>query len=206
MHKLVVMSSKYGLLLMLFLTIPIIVCIHPILRIWLDVVPDHTVNFVIIMLIAGLIEPYKVALLNAIHATGDIKKFQIYESIFLLLVLPIAYVLLKWFHVSPEIVMIIYLGIQFVTQIVRMLIVLPRISMPQVFYFKKILLPLLRILPFVLAIFYCINISIDANFISLIANIVCIEIFLAVCTLVLYLDNKERQFVFTKVKSILKHK
>ena len=206
MHKLVVMSSKYGLLLMLFLTIPIIVCIHPILKIWLDIVPDHTANFVIIMLIAGLIEPYKVALLNAIHATGDIKKFQIYESVCLLLVLPIAYIFLKWYDVSPEIVMIIYLIIQFVTQIVRMLIVLPRISMPMFHYFKMILFPLLKILPFVIAIVYLVDLPLTANFASVSVYAVCVEVFLVISTLFLYLDEKERQFVFSKIKLLLKHK
>lgn len=206
MHMLVVMSSKYGLLLMLFLTIPIIVCIHPILRIWLDVVPTHTDSFVIIMLVAGLIEPYKVALLNAIHATGDIKKFQIYESIFLLLVLPVAYIMLKCYHISPEMVMIIYLIIQFITQIVRMLIVLPKISMSIAFYSKKILFPLLRMLPFIIAVVYFISLPEDVKFASVIAYVVCIELFLFACTIVLYLDCQERKVVLSKVKSILKHK
>ena len=206
MHKLVVMSSKYGLLLMLFLTIPIIICVHPILKIWLDVVPEHTANFVIIMLITGLIEPYKVALLNAIHATGNIKTFQIYESIFLLSVLPIAYFLLKWYHVSPEIVMIIYLIIQIVTQGVRVLIVLPRITMSMASYYKKILLPLLKILPFVIAIICLINLPVTSNFASIILYVVGIEFYIIICSLFLYLDSKERHFLLGKVKSVLKHK
>ena len=205
MHKLVVMSSKYGFLLMLFLTIPIIVCIHPILRIWLDIVPEHTANFVIIMLITGLIEPYKVALLNAIHATGDIKKFQIYESIFLLLVLPIAYILLKWYSISPEVMMIIYLIIQFVTQVVRVIIVLPRISMSMTFYSRKILVPLLRIVPLVVIILYFISLPITTNLVSIVAYIACIELVLVLGTLVLYLDSGERKFIINKLKSVLKH-
>ncbi len=206
MHKLVVMSSKYGLLLMLFLTLPVIICIHPILRLWLNIVPEYTANFVIIMLLVGLIEPYKVALLNAIHATGDIKKFQIYESLFLLLVVPVAYILLKWYYVSPEIVMIVYLVIQFITQIIRMLIVLPRISMSMSDYCKKTLIPLLKILPIVIIPIIFINLSETANFTTVLKNVVCIELTLVVCTLTLYLDRKERKFVFNKIRSILKHK
>lgn len=202
MHKLVVMSSKFGLLLMMFLTVPVIVCIHPILRIWLDAVPEHTANFVIIMLISGLIEPYKVALLNAIHATGDIKKFQIYESIFLLLVLPIAYVLLKWCNISPEMVMLVYLAIQFITQIVRMVIVLPKISMSIGCYFRKVLFPLLKVLPFIVSILYFVRLSSWDSFSIVAVWVVSIELFLAVISILLYLSKEERLFLLSKIKKI----
>lgn len=93
---------------MLLLVFPILLCVEPILHIWLGAVPEYTNNFVRIMLLCALLEPLKSGLIAAIHATGDIKRFQIYEGTSLLSVVPIAYILLKTLHISPEIVMITY--------------------------------------------------------------------------------------------------
>ncbi|MBR2630319.1 MAG: lipopolysaccharide biosynthesis protein [Bacteroidaceae bacterium] len=201
MHKLVVMSSNLGFILILLLTIPIIICINPILTIWLEKVPKHTANFVIIMLLSGLIEPYKVTLLNAIHATGKIRKFQISESIFLLLILPISYISLKCYNVSPEYVFLIYLIIQFITQIVRVIIILPEMDMSFGYYFKKILLPLLKISPCIVSILYFIKVSNSTDFLGLLIYIIGIEVLLIFAILFLYLNNNERRMIFDKMKN-----
>ena len=59
MHKLVVATSKYGFFLMLLLVFPILLCVEPILHIWLGAVPEYTNNFVRIMLLCALLEPLK---------------------------------------------------------------------------------------------------------------------------------------------------
>ena len=41
-------------------------------------------------------------MIDAIHATGDIKKFQIYEGTSLLLTVPIAYLALEFYHISQK--------------------------------------------------------------------------------------------------------
>lgn len=47
---------------------------------WLGNVPEYTAGFVRIMFIVALLWPLRGAMIDAIHATGDIKKFQIYEG------------------------------------------------------------------------------------------------------------------------------
>lgn len=148
MHTLIILLSKYGFFLMLVLAFPFFLLTHSILKIWLGTVPEHTANFIYIMLLIGLFSPLGGALTNAIHATGNIKKFQIYEGTSLLMVVPLAYVLLKLFHISPEGVMIVYLGIEIFTLGIRIWIVLPRIAMPYSVYFHKVILPIIIILPF----------------------------------------------------------
>ena len=109
MHTLVVASSKYGFFFNVGANFPdYVVCRSYIEKFGLGVVPGYTVGFVRIMLMIGLLESLKVALISAIHATGDIRKFQIYEGTFLLTVVPIAYVLLKVYHISPNDVMLVY--------------------------------------------------------------------------------------------------
>ena len=64
------------------------------------------------------------------------------EATILLLVLPLAYVALKWGNASAEIVFVISFLVEFITQIVRVFLVMPKIDMRIKDYFKKIYLPI----------------------------------------------------------------
>lgn len=143
MHDLLCMSSKYGFYLLLLLVFTIEMLLIPILNIWLTEIPDHTASFCMILLLVTLSDPLKVPILACVHATGNIKKFQIVESLCLLSIIPIAYLLLKLFDITPEVVIIVYLCIEFITQFIRLLIVLPRIAMSFSTYIKNVLLPIL---------------------------------------------------------------
>ena len=97
-------------------------------------IPDHSVAFVQIILYTMLVEAFSHALIVSIHAVGDLKKFQILETTVLLLVIPIAYILLKLFNITAEQVMIVYIVIQCLAQLIRIYVVLPKIYMPLKMY------------------------------------------------------------------------
>ena len=206
MHSLVVRSSKFGFYLVLFLAFPIVLCVNPILKIWLGIVPEHTNTFVIIMLVAGLVEPLKVALINAIHATGDIKKFQLYEGTSLLTVLPIAYILLKFFKISPEAVMLVYLIVQLFTQYIRMRIVLAKINMTGHDYFVNVLQPILYVLPFTLVPFFLLPKIDNISFCCLVFCVFALLIYVLVCIFLLGLNQKERRYILSLVVSKFRKK
>lgn len=201
MHALVVASSKYGFFLMSLLVCPILLCTEAILRLWLGCVPEYTVGFVRIMALTGLLEPFKVALTNAIHATGDIRKFQIYEGTSLLLVVPIAYALLKFWQVSPQVVMAVYFGVEFFTQGIRIWIVLPKIAMSYRFYFSKILIPLLLLVPCLFAPLLLWGDSGALSFGELFLRVSLAGVYMAVCIFLLGLRTAERRRILEFLKS-----
>ena len=84
----------------------------------------------------------------AIHATGDIKKFQLIEGGLLLTVVPVAFLLLKFMHISAEMVLVTYLFIETVTQFVRVWIVYPYIGLPKHKYLTKVLWPIIKVSAF----------------------------------------------------------
>lgn len=202
LHTLVIASSKYGFYLMLLISFPVLICIHPILKLWLGVVPEYTSNFVCVMLLIGMIQPLRSALITGIHATGDIRKFQIFEGTSLLTVVPISYVLLKLYHISPEMVMIVYLCVEIITQCIRVWIVLPKIEMKYMDYFQKSILPLL--LPFSIILFcmYCFSISQDISIIRLFVVLMLTFIFTIFCIYILGLNKKERNYIKSFIKKI----
>lgn len=207
MHSLVLSSSKYGLYLMTILIFPILLFTPHILRLWLGTVPDYTVNFVRIMLITSLLKPLSITLVTAIHATGDIKKFQIFEGGILLSVVPITYILLKLFHISPEQVLITYLFIELFAQCSRIYIVLKRISMPYTYYIRELIVPLLITIPSCCILIFVSIVPKDLSIYKLITYtaisvvVVCLTIF------TFGLKQAERYFIRHQIKEhIIKRK
>lgn len=95
-QKLVYAGSRYSFYLLSLITIPVIININYILKIWLGTVPNYTASFLIITLISSLIYSLSNPTTTALQATGNIKIFQIGVSVILLLELPAAYVILKF--------------------------------------------------------------------------------------------------------------
>ena len=145
MHKLVIMSSKFSYYLMLIMSLPVIINISPILHWWLGLVPDYSAQFVVIMLISSLVRSLSYPMIASVHATGDLKRFQLWEGTTLLMVVPVAYLLLKFFHVSPLVVMSVYLILEIVAQFLRAWIVLPMIHMPLKDYVVGVVKPVLAV-------------------------------------------------------------
>lgn len=145
MHQLVMSSSRFSFYLMLLISLPVLFQTEYILHLWLGQVPDYTVNFVRIMLLVALNYTLSGPTIIAIHATGKIKKFQMIEGTLLLSVVPICYVSLKFAHISPNMVFVTYGIIEMITQIIRVCIVYPQISLPVKYYFTKILFPIAKV-------------------------------------------------------------
>ena len=94
-RKLVYAGSRYTFYLLTLISIPVIINIDYILKLWLGNVPEYTSQFVIFSILISLIYALSECVTKAIQATGRIKWFQIGISIIMLSELPIAWLLLE---------------------------------------------------------------------------------------------------------------
>lgn len=88
-------STKYSIILFSLFAIPIIIEMSLIFDLWLDSVPEFGVIFARLSLISILITKYTNEIPAAFRAIGKMKTFQIYDTIILLLNIPISYYLFK---------------------------------------------------------------------------------------------------------------
>ena len=88
-------SAKFSFFLMFVITLPIWICSDQILEIWLDKVPRYSVEFCDIVLLINLVNVFSNPLLAATQATGNMKLHSILGGTNLLLILPVAYIVLK---------------------------------------------------------------------------------------------------------------
>lgn len=204
MHKLLVNSSKYSFYIMLLVMIPITMNIEFILNLWLGEYPKHTIDFVRITLMIGLIGTFRMPTINSIHATGDIKRFQMVEATVLLLVVPVAYFTLKSGVTSPEVVFVVSLFIDIITQVVRVFLVMPKIQMKIKKYFTQIFLPVgMTLIPIVL---FATTYHPEVNFVSFLLSSVLSEIIIVSSVWILGINRHERIVILEKTKDVINKK
>lgn len=202
MHELIIASSKYSFFLMLFICLPLAIEAETVLGWWLGEFPEHSVSFLRLILGASILSCLSNPILTAVHATGRIKWFQIYEGTTLLMIVPVAYIALKFFSVPPETVFIIHIIIEIITQGIRLKIVLPMIGMEMREYLWSVIVPVLKvaILSPILPITVYNYISMPDIVEFLILGIICV-ITVTLCTFYLGCSKKEKDLVIGKIKS-----
>ena len=199
MHKLILVSSRYSFFLILLISFPLLVNTEYILQLWLGEVPAHTVAFTRLMVLACMNYALSQPTIMAIHATGDLKKFQLIEGSMLLMVIPIAYLLLKYARISPESVFIVYLVIETVTQLVRVWIVYPRVRLAKRKYITEVLWPIAKVcLPLLPAGWYLYQYT-ASSWTGLLASCMSCLVCTVVMLSVFGLKTDERRFISGKI-------
>ena len=200
MHQLVCFSSLFSFYLMLILSFPIILEADNILKIWLTEVPDYAPVFVRLTLWVAIIDSLRMPLNTSIHATGDIKKFQLIEGTTSLLILPAAFIAL-WCGLSPISVFWVQLIFFIIIQIERVFIVCPAIHMEKKTYMSKVVLMAAKVL--------CIAVIIPLLFrdffysglfyVDMVMNLVVSFLSIAIVIYLIGMDKKMRETIKNKV-------
>lgn len=118
MMSLMFSSSRISFFLMMLVAVPLIVKTPYILSIWLGETPQYTATFMRLVIIVAMIDALGHPPTTAICATGRIKWYHITVSTFLLLNLPISYLLLLKGN-DPYVVFMVSIGVSSFAQAAR---------------------------------------------------------------------------------------
>ena len=99
--KLINQSSKFSFLLLYFISFPLILENHFILKLWLGTVPNYATLFCQLSLIASLVNSLFYSIGIGIHATGRLKKISFLTGTIYLVSVPFSYFLMRG-GLSPE--------------------------------------------------------------------------------------------------------
>lgn len=204
MHKLLVKSSKFSFYILFLIVLPFMLETMTILKLWLGIVPDYAIVFIRLVLCISLLGTLSNPIIVSVHATGNLKRFQLIEGTMLLLIVPIAYVGLKLFHFPPESVFIVHFCIELCVQYVRLRIVLPLIKMDLKMYCSQVFVPLLKVL-ILSSIMPCIlHFFMKADIIRFF--VVCVACFISslISIYMLGCSKNERNFILTQIAAYSK--
>lgn len=93
--------TKITYIMLFAISLPIILEMETILKLWLSNVPDHTVNLTRLAIISMLLSNFHTPLVQVVHAVGKQKLFQIITSIIIFCIVPASYLVLK-IDAAPE--------------------------------------------------------------------------------------------------------
>lgn len=95
MKKLIFKGARFSFYILVLFSVPIIVNTEFIVQIWLGQIPEHTLNFIRLVLIFSLNECLAIPLSTAMMATGNIRNYQLSVGVMQLMNIPFSYVALK---------------------------------------------------------------------------------------------------------------
>lgn len=168
-------GNKISFFMLMFFYIPFFLEIDTILDLWLVEIPEFTIIFATLYFIRNLIDQLYQTLGPAIFSVGNIRNFQIYNSILSVIPLPFAYILFKsgFPAFSIYIVFILY---SFIQGAIYIYFAKVECSMSISKYFRDVVIK--SLIPFILTFFVVMvpHILIENSIYRLI-TVVCINIF-----------------------------
>ena len=203
MYSFVIRGSKFSFYLLFILSLPIMIEVDQILKLWLKTVPEYSSIFTILVLVIILIDCVSGPLMTAIQATGKIKVYQAVVGSLLMLILPISYFLLKLGY-SPEITLYVNIVISIIALSFRLYLVWKLLEFPIQRFVEEIILKNILIVLLSFSLPLLIRTSMDEHFIRLIVIVFVTLIWNAVIIFSLGLQKSEKAIVIREINKILK--
>jgi hypothetical protein len=155
-------SALLSYYLLFILAMPLFLNIDLVLDIWLKDVPPYAGIFCQWLIIYNLIDSVQAPLWKVITATGNIRSYEIWLNIVLILNIPLSYICLKY-GMAPYIVVIISTGLNLVTALFRVIHVKIQVSYPISFYAKEVVLRVFLVSGIYMSLWYISTFLFEVN-------------------------------------------
>lgn len=144
MFSLVERGSRFSFYIMLILALPILFETEFILTLWLKQYPEHTVNFVRLVLILSLCDILSNTLITLQNSTGKIRNYQLVVGGMLMMNFPLSYVCLKA-GLPPESIWMISIFVSICCLLLRLLFLRKMVKLSISEYFKNVCLNVIKV-------------------------------------------------------------
>lgn len=201
MRKLVYRSSKFSFCLLFFFALPIMMETEYILSVWLKATPEHTANFIRLLLVISMIDAISNPLVRSIEASGKIKMYQIICSILLLCVIPLSYVALK-IHAIPELVYWISLAFYLITLQYRICLSCKILECKPMDFYRNVILKVLTMSSLSFAVSLCLSFCLEPSFLRFFIVCIISMVSTLVLSFCIVMDKNERQAILKNVKRL----
>lgn len=204
LQKISLISSKFSVLALCLIAIPLIIEMDDVLQIWLQGdIPASTLELSRCILILSICYQFSSGLMSAIQATGKIREYQITMGLFILSNIPIAYFLLKYGY-PIYYVTIGFIVIEIISLIIRILMAKHLTGLMPRLYFTQVIYPVFLII--VVSVIACLipYFIIDNMYVRLLIVCLTYGITYLVMMWIVALDEEHRELILSKFKTIVK--
>lgn len=204
--KLMYSMSKLSFVILYIMAVPVCLEIDYILHLWLgNVVPEHTANFVVLVILTNFMNNLNAPISNVVFATGKMRNYELTFSIINVLIIPVAYIALRM-GCPPEAAFTCYFVMTIFVQVgcLYVLRTISNISLRG--YFLKLCIPLFAFALVALPCPYITYVLMPSGFIRLL----CVTIVTTLCAFPAFycitLNKGERSFIKNLITSRVRRK
>lgn len=129
MFSLIFRGARFSYYLLLWLALPVLLNTQYILSIWLNVVPEHAILFVQLVLVFSMCEAISNPLITVMLATGKIRNYQIVVGGLQMMNFPLSYIFLKMGFL-PEIIVMVAISLSLICLGARLILLRDMIQLP----------------------------------------------------------------------------
>ena len=194
MKQLLFRSTRYSFFLLYGLSLPLILEMDYVLHLWLKEVPQYTTEFCQLILVCSLVSVTSTLLPRIAWAYGKIKKYQIVVSTVLFLNFPLSYFVLLM-GMSPLATVYVAIAIQAVVIWVRLYLVGQMVDLPQMQYFKEVLLRVLAVTAVSLVLPLIVQHFVSDNFFGFVCVATVSVLSVCVSSYFVGMNKEERAFI-----------
>ncbi|MBR5148756.1 MAG: lipopolysaccharide biosynthesis protein [Bacteroidaceae bacterium] len=201
--SLVERGSRFCFYIMFILSLPLCLEADTILAIWLKQYPDHTVNFVRLVLVLSLSEILSSTLIYLQLATGKIRKYQLIIGSITLLNFPLSYIALKLGY-PPESPLAIAIVISISCMMIRLILLKKTAGLSISSFIKHVYINIICVAILSSIIPLVLHFIMNEGWLRMIVT--CSTSVIASCLIILFVgcSYNERAFIFSKIP-IIKH-
>lgn len=127
--SLIFRGARFSYYLLLWLALPVLLNTQYILSIWLNVVPEHTILFVQLVLVFSMCETISNPLITVMLATGKIRNYQIVVGGLQMMNFPLSYIFLQMGFL-PEIIVMVAISLSLICLGARLILLRDMIQLP----------------------------------------------------------------------------
>lgn len=196
--------SKLSCCFLYLISLPIILEINYILKIWLgDNMPDHTAIFTIIIIMQSFFNNLNSCVSGVVHASGKMRLYQLSGCFVNLSALPLGYLALR-LGASPEGALLINLIITIILQYVALIVLKTIVEFSLMEYMRVVLLPFALLIVITFPIALIPHVSMSNGFGRLTVVLLTSVISCLAVGYYIVLNKKERRLINQLVGNIVK--
>ena len=202
--KLVFQGARFSCYLLLLISIPALITTSDFLTLWLNLVPEHTIIFVRLVLIYTIIEAMSFTMVTLMLATGKIRNYQLIVGGCQMLNFPLAYLVLR-LGMHPFVTYLISIVVALICLATRLIMLHKMVKLPVASFLKSVTVNILGVgvLSFIFSYLVYINMAP-----GLMRFVSCVVFSLLVTGIIIYYigcTSSERKFMLTQIRNRLKH-
>lgn len=138
--------SKLSTFMLYVISVPLLYELDYILRIWLGTnIPEYSSSFIRIVIFMSFINNLNGSISGVVHASGRMKKYQLWGAIVNLLAIPLVYISLR-LGGTPELAMSLVACVTLANQIVCMLVLKTIVSYSIMDYIRRVISPFIKVI------------------------------------------------------------